>query len=135
MLNDQILDDVMEQPTKLAVKINFLQHDKDNLEERVKELSQNIYVYKRIIEKLTAASQPASATKIEDHLPDTVASLLNINDKICEKVDCLMEDIASLKCALLLKDQIMEEQKHESGSVLKNYEEKILELRRAIQDK
>lgn len=46
-----------------------------------------------------------------------------------------MEDIASLKCALLLKDQIMEEQKHESGSVLKNYEEKILELRRAIQDK
>lgn len=39
MLNDQILDDVMEQPTKLAVKINFLQHDKDNLEERVKELS------------------------------------------------------------------------------------------------
>jgi hypothetical protein len=43
--------------------------------------------------------------------------------------------VNSLKCALLLKDQIMEEQDIENQTVLKGYEDKILELRRAIQDK
>jgi hypothetical protein len=35
-MNDMILDDAFEQPLKLAVKINFLQHEKDNLEENVR---------------------------------------------------------------------------------------------------
>ena len=50
-----ILDDAFEQPMKLAVKINFLQHEKDNLEETVHEMNGNIRVYKRIIEQLTEA--------------------------------------------------------------------------------
>ena len=57
-----ILDEAFEQPTKLAVKINFLQHEKDNLEETVREMSDNIKVYKRIIEQLTEAAQ----TKVEN---------------------------------------------------------------------
>jgi len=44
-----ILEDAFEQPTKLTVKINFLQHEKDNLEETVHEMNDNIKVYKRII--------------------------------------------------------------------------------------
>lgn len=46
-----------------------------------------------------------------------------------------MEETKSLKCTMLLKEQITEEQEIESQRVMRNYEDKILELRRAIQDK
>jgi hypothetical protein len=39
-----------------------------------------------------------------------VLQLTKINDKLNDKVECLMEEISSLKCTVLLKDQIMEEQ-------------------------
>jgi|JI9StandDraft_1071089.scaffolds.fasta_scaffold736552_1 chromosome segregation ATPase len=74
-----ILDEAFEQPTKLAVKINFLQHEKDNLEETVREMSDNIKVYKRIIEQLTEAAQ----TKVENAdgvVSEIVVKLTRLND-------------------------------------------------------
>lgn len=129
-----ILDEAFEQPTKLAVKINFLQHEKDHLEETVHEMSDNMKVYKRIIEQLTEAVR-GKAANAEAVVPEVVAQLTRLNDGLQERVEQLMEEVASLKCTILLRDQIMEEQEQENQSVLKSYEDKILELRRAIQDK
>lgn len=51
-MHEQILDELPEPPTKLAVKIDFLQQEKQHLEESVREMGENIKVYKRIIEQL-----------------------------------------------------------------------------------
>jgi hypothetical protein len=64
-----------------------------------------------------------------------VRDLNVLNDRHAARIETLMEEVKSLKCTILLKEQILEEQEMESQTVLKGYEDKILELRRAIQDK
>jgi NAD(P)H-hydrate repair Nnr-like enzyme with NAD(P)H-hydrate dehydratase domain len=67
-------------------------------------------IYKRIIEQLTDATHQQSAVLTENAMKLAVLQLTKINDKLNDKVECLMEEISSLKCTVLLKDQIMEEQ-------------------------
>lgn len=109
-MNDLILDDVPEQPTKLAVKIDFLQQEKENLEESVKELSENIKIYKQIIDKLMEGQGQQVLGRGELTANSIIRELNILNDRQITHIERLMEEVNGLKCTLLLKDQIMEEQ-------------------------
>ena len=46
-----------------------------------------------------------------------------------------MEEIGARECKLLIQNQVREEAEAEFVGILKQYEDKILELRRSLQDK
>ena len=57
------------------------------------------------------------------------------NNQLRGRNELLMEEVESVQCQLLLQNQVREEGEIEFMLIMKQYEEKILELRRSIQDK
>lgn len=104
----------------LRAKMGYLQEEKERLELALSETQLNNQLLRRINAQL-ADAQPVPHLLQEQNaaLERAYARLLQENELLSSRV--------------LLGQQLLDEQEQESTSILRTYEEKIIELRRSIQ--
>jgi hypothetical protein len=125
--SENVLEEEVEASlhSNARTKISFLQDEKERLELTISELAENNGLLRAVNQQLT----------LQAHPPELIGTLSSQNALLEQHYIRILRENEALTGSLLLQQQVMDEAQLEHLTILRQYEAKIIELRRAIQTK